>query len=168
MSRRCMGALRSERVMLPISIIRFKNNVRKVTVLTGAAGQIGWPGRFCHGSRRDGMFTEVRMLGISFALKAAPALAAVPARALGGAVRLGRALAHRAAVRQLAEFDDRMLADIGLSRSEVMGALAEPLHRDPSTVLLLRTLERRPRVRQQGVTPKLRPLPERPAATVIP
>ncbi len=107
------------------------------------------------------------MLGISFALRVAPAFLSVPVRALGGLGRLGRALAHRAAVRQLAEFDDRMLADIGLSRSEVIGALAEPLHRDPSTVLLLRSLERRPRPRLPGVAPRLRPSPERLRGVVL-
>ena len=101
------------------------------------------------------------MLGISFSLKAASTLTAPSRRAFGSAARgvraVFRAFAHRSEVRQLAEFDDRMLADIGLSRSEVLGALAEPFHKDPSTVLLLRSLERRPRSRAPGVTPRLRP-----------
>src|SRR5215207_607871 len=46
MSRRCTGALRSERVMLHISIIRFKNDATAVT-LTGTqqretGGRFGW------------------------------------------------------------------------------------------------------------------------------
>lgn len=101
------------------------------------------------------------MLGITFALRTAPAFAAGARRVLGPVVTivagLGRAIANRSEVRQLAEFDDRMLADIGLSRSDVLGALAEPMHKDPSSVLLLRSLERRPRSRSLGVTPRVRP-----------
>jgi uncharacterized protein YjiS (DUF1127 family) len=43
---------------------------------------------------------------------------------------------HRQEIRQLAEFDDRMLSDIGLTRSEVMGALAEPFLRHRAVHLL--------------------------------
>lgn len=55
------------------------------------------------------------------------------ARAARGAAR---AIAHRGEVRRLAELDDRALRDIGLVRSDVASALAEPLFRDPSTVLV--------------------------------
>lgn len=74
------------------------------------------------------------------------------ARAVGGLLRraggLVKALQHRREVRHLSEFDDRTLKDIGLSRAEVDGALAEPLHRDPSLVLV-RSVERR-----AGIQPK--------------
>lgn len=66
---------------------------------------------------------------------------------------LARALAHRRQVMQLSELDDRALKDIGLLRSDVAGALAEPFHKDPSTVLLVRRVERRARTRVAGVTP---------------
>ncbi len=39
-------------------------------------------------------------------------------------------------VRRLAELDDHMLKDIGLVRGQVHGALAEPLHRSPSRMLV--------------------------------
>jgi len=65
-------------------------------------------------------------------------------------VRFGRALRNRRQVVRLCEFDDRMLKDIGLTRSEVHGALAAPLRTDPSTLLLVRRVERRARARAQG------------------
>jgi uncharacterized protein YjiS (DUF1127 family) len=43
----------------------------------------------------------------------------------------------------LAAFDDRMLADIGLTRSDVRDAMAAPLWRDPTDLLRTRALERR-------------------------
>ena len=43
-------------------------------------------------------------------------------------VDLAKALRHRREIKHLAEFDERMLADIGLTRSDVMSALDEPLH----------------------------------------
>jgi len=63
---------------------------------------------------------------------------------VGGIVDLARALRDRQEIKRLIELDDRALKDIGLSRSQVDGALAEPLFRNPSTVLLL-SVERRSR-----------------------
>ena len=73
----------------------------------------------------------------------APALRVARA-VLDAAVDLARALRDRQEIKRLIELDDRALKDIGLSRSEVDGALAEPLFRNPSTVLL-RSVERRSR-----------------------
>ena len=53
--------------------------------------------------------------------------------ALGGVATRWR---HRREIRNLAEFDDRMLSDIGLTRSEVIGALAEPFFRDRAVFLV--------------------------------
>ena len=58
------------------------------------------------------------------------------------AVRVGRWVAdawrHRHDAAALASFDDRMLADIGLTRADLNDALAEPLWRDPTSVLARR------------------------------
>jgi uncharacterized protein YjiS (DUF1127 family) len=43
----------------------------------------------------------------------------------------------------LASFDDYMLRDIGLTRGDLNDALAEPLWRDPTAVLVRRQRERR-------------------------
>jgi uncharacterized protein YjiS (DUF1127 family) len=51
-------------------------------------------------------------------------------------VDLVTALRHRREVKNLAEFDDHMLKDIGLMRGDVNSALAEPLFLNPSWVLV--------------------------------
>jgi uncharacterized protein YjiS (DUF1127 family) len=43
----------------------------------------------------------------------------------------------------LAGLDDRMLADIGLTRGDVRDAVSEPVWRDPTAVLVSRVYERR-------------------------
>lgn len=58
-----------------------------------------------------------------------------------------RAAIHRSEIRQMLELDDRQLKDIGLVRNDVLGALAQPIVRDPSIVLLVRSVERRSRPR---------------------
>ena len=70
-------------------------------------------------------------------------VARVAALGLRQLTRMITALKHRRAIRELAELDERALKDIGLLPSDVHGALAEPFYRDPSTVLLLRSVERR-------------------------
>jgi uncharacterized protein YjiS (DUF1127 family) len=57
---------------------------------------------------------------------------------------LVKALRHRGEIKHLAEFDDRMLKDIGLTRSDVSSALSVPLSRNPSWVLV-RSAERHSR-----------------------
>ena len=54
------------------------------------------------------------------------------------ATTIVRAIRHRREIRQLCAWDDSMLKDIGLTRSDVVGALSEPLLRDPSAVLAAR------------------------------
>jgi uncharacterized protein YjiS (DUF1127 family) len=73
------------------------------------------------------------------------------AQALRMIVAVLRAVSHRRDVGRLLELDDRALHDIGLVRTDVLGALAQPLVKDPSTVLLVRSIERRARVRALDV-----------------
>jgi uncharacterized protein YjiS (DUF1127 family) len=51
-------------------------------------------------------------------------------------ITLAKAFKDRREVRNLAEFDEHMLKDIGLTRSDVASALAEPIHHRPSWVLV--------------------------------
>ena len=61
-----------------------------------------------------------------------------------------RAYRNRRAVIGLLDFDDRMLADIGLMRGDVTSALASPRDVDPSTRLRLFAVERRASIRAQA------------------
>jgi uncharacterized protein YjiS (DUF1127 family) len=78
--------------------------------------------------------------------------------------RFVRAVRNRRDVMRLAELDDRTLKDIGLVRSDVAGALDQPLSADPSRILSLRRLERSERrvrsrpvlVAAPSVTPRIR------------
>lgn len=57
-------------------------------------------------------------------------------------VDLAKAFRDRREVMNLAECDDRMLEDIGLTRGDVSGALAEPIYCSPSWVLVRRADQR--------------------------
>jgi uncharacterized protein YjiS (DUF1127 family) len=79
-------------------------------------------------------------------------LAAAPLRRVlsglaGGVRRAVKEIAHKLKNRRdasrLAELDDRMLADIGLSRSDLRDAFALPRWRDPGGLLARRVAERR-------------------------
>jgi uncharacterized protein YjiS (DUF1127 family) len=75
-------------------------------------------------------------------------VSATPGRALAAAVvrwlrQRVQAYRHRSHAAALAGFDDRMLADIGLTRSDIRDAFAEPLWQDPTELLRVRALERR-------------------------
>jgi uncharacterized protein YjiS (DUF1127 family) len=70
------------------------------------------------------------------------------ARAIGGFVM---AIGNRGDVRLLLEMDEHGLKDIGLTRNDVLGALAQPLVKDPSKILLVRSVERRAQVRALDV-----------------
>ena len=54
-----------------------------------------------------------------------------------------RAMKNRRDIKVLASLDDRMLSDMGLTRGDVRDAVSEPLWRDPSAILVMRSLEGR-------------------------
>jgi uncharacterized protein YjiS (DUF1127 family) len=63
---------------------------------------------------------------------------------------LAKSFEHRRDAAFLAGLDDRMLADIGLTRGDLRDALSEPLWRDPTALLVVRAGERRARRRRAG------------------
>jgi uncharacterized protein YjiS (DUF1127 family) len=71
--------------------------------------------------------------------------------------KIGQALKNRQDAAILAGLDDRMLSDIGLTRSDLRDAYAEPLWSDPTRVLAMRVRERRTNRAQGSVTILLSP-----------
>jgi uncharacterized protein YjiS (DUF1127 family) len=57
--------------------------------------------------------------------------------------QLGQMIKSRQDAAMLAGLDDRMLADIGLTRGDVRDAVSEPMWRDPTAILVSRAHERR-------------------------
>jgi uncharacterized protein YjiS (DUF1127 family) len=84
-------------------------------------------------------------------------------------LRIGKILTtykNRRAAASLTLFDDRMLADIGLTRSDLRDALSAPAWQDPTAILVSRADERR-RHRRHALLGLSRPLfdaPPKPAA----
>lgn len=66
------------------------------------------------------------------------------AQALGA---VGHMLEQRRIIAELATFDDRMLRDIGITRSDLRDASAVRIPQDPTRMLVLRATERRAAVR---------------------
>ena len=70
--------------------------------------------------------------------------------------RLAVSFRHRHDATVLMRFDDRMLADIGLTRRDVREAFSEPIWRDPTDLLAERVARRRP----TRLKPRLSVVPE--------
>jgi uncharacterized protein YjiS (DUF1127 family) len=83
---------------------------------------------------------NVRMTELAPVARAIAAVAAVLARAARHALAAHK---HRKDMILLARADDRMLADIGLTRGDVRDAFAGSLWDDPTILLRSRALERR-------------------------
>lgn len=75
------------------------------------------------------------MLALSLLRAIGWSAAAVTRRALPRVKTAFRAWSNRREVSRLLACDDRLLKDIGITRSEVSGVLDGPLFRDPSVVL---------------------------------
>lgn len=75
----------------------------------------------------------------SFGAAASAALLAVALQVF----RLVKAVARRRVIADLAEFDDRMLRDIGLNRSDLRDAASTPVWQDPTRILVVRSVEKR-------------------------
>ena len=78
-----------------------------------------------------------------------------------GMTALVRAITHRREVRTLLELDERSLRDNGLTRNDVIGALHQPLVKDPSVILLVRSVDRRSQLRARAAATRrlARPAP---------
>ena len=74
---------------------------------------------------------------------------------LTGLKAISRALKNRRDAGILATMDDRMLADIGLTRSDLRDAYAEPLWRDPTDVLAVRASDKRRYRPKRGDGPRI-------------
>ena len=85
----------------------------------------------------------ITSLAIAAAAPVGRGVLAVGGRIVRGLKRLADRLRHRREATRLAALDDRMLADIGLTRSDLRDAYAEPLWQDPTEVLAVRAAERR-------------------------
>jgi uncharacterized protein YjiS (DUF1127 family) len=94
----------------------------------------------------------ISSLTISAAAPLGRVLWGLVGRARQGLKQFAEKVKNRHAAMQLAELDDRMLADIGLNRSDLRDAYALPPWRDPSDILARRAQERRGR-RQRTPTP---------------
>jgi uncharacterized protein YjiS (DUF1127 family) len=68
---------------------------------------------------------------------------AVSGIAVARARQLAQMVKNRSDANVLAGFDDRMLADIGLTRGDLRDAVSEPVWRDPTAILVSRAQERR-------------------------
>ena len=79
------------------------------------------------------------------------ALGALAVCAKHGIKQLAKRIRNRRDITQLAQFDDRMLRDIGLARGDVLDALAGPPRRNPADILAQRAAERS--VMQQRAKP---------------
>lgn len=85
----------------------------------------------------------MRALGIAFPLTGHNRLRVLFSEVTGWFERIARARRHRRQAAALAQFDRRMLADLGISRADLRDAFSEPFWEDPTALLRERALERR-------------------------
>jgi uncharacterized protein YjiS (DUF1127 family) len=83
---------------------------------------------------------------------------------------LARARRHRRELRTLAGLERHMLADMGITRSDVSDAFSEPFWEDPTALLRERALERRwgrALMREEAAKGFSRPATNRPSQQTI-
>jgi uncharacterized protein YjiS (DUF1127 family) len=85
----------------------------------------------------------ITSLTISAAAPLGRVLSVLAGRARRALKQLAEKVKSRRDAMRLAELDDRMLADIGLNRSDLRDAFAVPPWRDPGDLLARRVTERR-------------------------
>jgi uncharacterized protein YjiS (DUF1127 family) len=93
----------------------------------------------------------VTSLAIAAAVPAGRVLAALGSRMVRSVKAVAARLRNRRDAMRLADFDDRMLADIGLTRCDLRDAYSEPLWYDPTDVLARRAAERRTSRRRSAI-----------------
>ena len=81
--------------------------------------------------------------------------------------QIARAAKNRHAARMLAKLDDRMLADIGLTRSDLRDAYAGSPWQDPTDLLARRAAERRGSRRRRPAPKPATPAPLMPPAPAL-
>jgi uncharacterized protein YjiS (DUF1127 family) len=91
-------------------------------------------------------------VGATAAFRSLSRVGSAGGRMLAGMVRAFR---NRRVAATLAGLDDHMLADIGLTRSDLRDAYSEPLWHDPTDLLASRAAERRARQSNWEDAPKL-------------
>ena len=84
---------------------------------------------------RTNTFKPVQLCGGTFAAMAQVVVSRIR--------QVVMAVKHRRDIAILASFDDRMLADIGLNRSDLREAFGGPMWRDPTALLVNRVAARR-------------------------
>ena len=111
--------------------------------------------------------TSLSIYGTTRALRA---LALLRVRLSRRVKRIMRGIRNRRDLHELTNFDDRMLADIGLTRFDVRDAYSESFWRDPGEMLTSRANERRRgRVAQRvcGAAALVPPPADRPARYLV-
>jgi uncharacterized protein YjiS (DUF1127 family) len=136
----------------------------------GAAPEVDDKGRKDAESRRENtmsaQYSAVPVAGATL-VRAFASLLAMVAHWLKAFARARR---HRRDAIALAGLDRRMLADIGISRSDIRDAFSEPFWEDPTALLHERALERRwsrALMREEAEQGFRRPATNRPARQTI-
>jgi uncharacterized protein YjiS (DUF1127 family) len=91
----------------------------------------------------EGAMPAVTSLAAAAAILAVRAVGALGSAGQRALHRLVRAIRNRYDAAKLTGLDDRMLADIGITRSDLRDAFAEPLWHDPTDLLARRHAESR-------------------------